>query len=352
MSVDILGKIWELSDLDQDGQLDRDEFLIALQLVTKAKEGLTIPDSLPPSLLPFKIRHSSINGSSHMNAPSALALPTIANEIKPWVVSIEEKSKSDITFEQIDTDKDGFVNGLECKDVFLQTGLSQNILAQIWALCDINTSGKLNCEQFALAMHLINKKLTTGLDPPMEMLPEMVPPSLRVKPILIEETHISKEFEELQTQVTELQREKLFYEQRANEHDMATRQKRTELTNLELVMDSLFKTLKEREINKSEESKKLTEYEDKQVKLSGQLSEAKSKYESENDAIEKLKMHIHHMDTALKTKDDDLSKVKTELQMLNTEYINLEAKLSSRQGFLSQLNSEMLQVDAEIERVR
>ena len=31
-----------------------------MQLVTKAKEGVVIPEQLPSSLLPFKTRHSSI----------------------------------------------------------------------------------------------------------------------------------------------------------------------------------------------------------------------------------------------------------------------------------------------------
>jgi epidermal growth factor receptor substrate 15 len=47
-------------------------------------------------------------------------------------VTFEEKTKSDIVFTQTDTDKDGFVTGLECKDIFLKTGLSQPILANIW----------------------------------------------------------------------------------------------------------------------------------------------------------------------------------------------------------------------------
>lgn len=45
---------------------------------------------------------------------------------------MEEKAKSDIVFAQLDTDKDGFVTGGEVKDVFLQTGLSAMILANIW----------------------------------------------------------------------------------------------------------------------------------------------------------------------------------------------------------------------------
>ena len=109
----------------------------------------------------------------------------------------------------------------------------------------------------AKSILLRNKKIATGLDVPPELSPEMVPPSLRPKPVLTEETHVSREFEELQTQVTELQREKLYYEQRASEHDMITRQKRTELSNLELEMESLQKTLQEREMKKVQEQKNI-----------------------------------------------------------------------------------------------
>lgn len=127
LSVDILGKIWELSDLDQDGQLDRDEFLISSQLIQKAKDGMTIPDQLPPSLLPFKIRHSPSNMGVNLPHDGSLI-----NEAQTWVVNVDEKTKSDVMFNQIDSDNDGYVNGNECKDVFLKTGLSPNILANIW----------------------------------------------------------------------------------------------------------------------------------------------------------------------------------------------------------------------------
>ena len=45
-------------------------------------------------------------------------------------------------------------------------------------LCDTKSLGKLTAEQFALAMHLIQKKLA-GTDPPAQLTPEMIPPSLR-----------------------------------------------------------------------------------------------------------------------------------------------------------------------------
>ena len=112
-----------------------------MQLINKAKEGVSIPDQLPPSLLPFKVRHSSIPNmslgfmvSTNLNGSllGANSTLSIANETKPWVVTFEEKSLSDKMFHQIDADKDGLVTGVECKDVFLNSGLSQSILASIW----------------------------------------------------------------------------------------------------------------------------------------------------------------------------------------------------------------------------
>lgn len=219
------------------------------------------------------------------------------------------------------------------------------------ALCDIGATGKLNCEQFALAMHFINKKLATGLDAPMELLPEMVPPSLRPKPIITEEAHASKEFEDLQTQVTELQREKLYYEQRASEHEMITRQKRTELTNLELEMESLFKTIQEREMKRSEEQKKLADYEDKFTKLTTQLVDLRQKYESEKSDIEKLRMQIQNMDLAMRNKDTDLAKIKTDLPAVNNEHAMLESRLQARKANLAELNDNIHTISDELSKV-
>ena len=58
-----------------------------MQLIGKAKEGNVIPDQLPPSLLPFKVRHSSIpaplgvgNGSAGIG-PLPLGI-SLVNETK------------------------------------------------------------------------------------------------------------------------------------------------------------------------------------------------------------------------------------------------------------------------------
>lgn len=45
-------------------------------------------------------------------------------------------------------------------------------------MCDIKQTGKLNNEQFALAMWLVARCLK-GVDPPPTLTPEMIPPSFR-----------------------------------------------------------------------------------------------------------------------------------------------------------------------------
>ena len=45
-----------------------------------------------------------------------------------------EKVQYDEMFTRADTDRDGFVNGAEIKDIFLQSGLPQLVLAHIWSV--------------------------------------------------------------------------------------------------------------------------------------------------------------------------------------------------------------------------
>ena len=64
------------------------------------------------------------------------------------------------------------------------------------SLCDMNSTGFLNKEQFALCMWLIEEKSARGKDPPPQLTPEMVPPSMRAsataaeKPVSYTRRHI------------------------------------------------------------------------------------------------------------------------------------------------------------------
>ena len=49
-------------------------------------------------------------------------------------------------------------------------------------LCDSTNSGKLNAEQFALAMHIIAARVK-GVPVPTALTPQMVPPGMRSQPV-------------------------------------------------------------------------------------------------------------------------------------------------------------------------
>ncbi len=48
----VLRRIWALSDIDQDGQLDRDEFSVAMFLIDHKLAGNDLPDKLPERVIP------------------------------------------------------------------------------------------------------------------------------------------------------------------------------------------------------------------------------------------------------------------------------------------------------------
>lgn len=61
LSQGILAQIWSLSDVDKDGQLNIEEFALAMHFVELAKHGQALPPTVPPELLPpsFQSRQTS-----------------------------------------------------------------------------------------------------------------------------------------------------------------------------------------------------------------------------------------------------------------------------------------------------
>ncbi|MEQ2249966.1 hypothetical protein ILYODFUR_034975, partial [Ilyodon furcidens] len=52
--------VWDLSDIDKDGHLDKDEFAVAMHLVYRALEKEPIPGLLPSALIPPSKRKKSL----------------------------------------------------------------------------------------------------------------------------------------------------------------------------------------------------------------------------------------------------------------------------------------------------
>uniref|UniRef100_A0A669PVC0 Epidermal growth factor receptor pathway substrate 15 n=1 Tax=Phasianus colchicus TaxID=9054 RepID=A0A669PVC0_PHACC len=262
LPVDILGRVWELSDIDRDGMLDRDEFAVAMFLVYCALEKEPVPMSLPAALVPLSKR-------------------------KPisWVVSPADKIKYDEIFVKTDKDMDGFVSGVEARELFLKTGLPSALLAHIWALCDTKDCGKLSKEQFALAFYLINQKLTKGIDPPQALTPEMIPPSDRSVTLQknvqglnsVADFSAIKELDTLNNEIVDLQREKNNVEQDLKEKEDTIKQRTSEVQDLQDEVKRESSNLQKLQAQKQEAQEILNDLDEQKAKLEEQLNDIRQK---------------------------------------------------------------------------
>ncbi|KAM6173376.1 epidermal growth factor receptor substrate 15 [Erethizon dorsatum] len=367
LPVEILGRVWELSDIDHDGMLDRDEFAVAMFLVYCALEKEPVPMSLPPALVPPSKRKTvSISGSMRLIPSSAPAkksyhslppvgiLPTKA-PLRQWVVSPAEKAKYDEIFLKTDKDMDGFVSGLEVREIFLKTGLPSTLLARIWALCDTKDCGKLSKDQFALAFHLINQKLIKGIDPPHILTPEMIPPSDRMtlqKNIIgsspVADFSAIKELDTLNNEIVDLQREKNNVEKDLKEKEDTVKQRTSEVQDLQDEVQRENVNLQNLQAQKQQVQELLDELDEQKAQLEEQLKEVRQKCAEEAQLISSLKAEITSQESQISTYEEELAKAREELSRLQQETAELEESVESGKAQLEPLQQHLQESQQEI----
>ncbi|XP_077778085.1 epidermal growth factor receptor substrate 15-like 1 isoform X6 [Podarcis muralis] len=389
LPLDILGRVWDLSDIDKDGHLDRDEFAVAMHLVYRALEKEPVPPSLPPPLVPpskrkkapslpgavpvlpaspppkDSLRSTPSHGSvTSLNSTGSLSpkhsLKQVQQPPASWVVPLTDKLRYDEIFLKTDLDLDGFVSGLEVKDIFMHSGLSQNILAHIWALADTRQMGKLNKDQFALAMHLIQQKVSKGIDPPQVLLPDMIPPSERTAPVQDSSSSVGsggeftgmKELDDIGQEIAQLQREKYSLEQEIREREGAIRQKTNEVQELQNDLDRETSSLQELEAQKQEAQGRLDEMEQQKAKLKDMLSDVRQKCQEETHVISSLKMQIQSQESDLRSQEDDISRAKSELSRLQQEESQLEQSIQAGKVQLETIIKSLKSTQEEINQAR
>lgn len=93
-----------------------------------------------------------------------------------WAITKEEKRVYDKIFGEWDKERRGTMAGDIALKVLTQSGLSQKDLESIWTLSDPGNKGKLDRDEFAVAMHLIYRRLN-NYPIPARLPPELIPPS-------------------------------------------------------------------------------------------------------------------------------------------------------------------------------
>uniref|UniRef100_A0A8C2V9J5 Intersectin-1 n=1 Tax=Chinchilla lanigera TaxID=34839 RepID=A0A8C2V9J5_CHILA len=95
-----------------------------------------------------------------------------------WAITVEERAKHDQQFHSLKPIS-GFITGDQARNFFFQSGLPQPVLAQIWALADMNNDGRMDQVEFSIAMKLIKLKLQGY------QLPTALPPVMKQQPVAI-----------------------------------------------------------------------------------------------------------------------------------------------------------------------
>ncbi|XP_053908014.1 intersectin-1 isoform X3 [Cuculus canorus] len=95
-----------------------------------------------------------------------------------WAITVEERAKHDQQFHSLKP-ASGFITGDQARNFFFQSGLPQPVLAQIWALADMNNDGRMDQLEFSIAMKLIKLKLQGY------QLPSALPPVMKQPPIAL-----------------------------------------------------------------------------------------------------------------------------------------------------------------------
>ncbi|WBW70972.1 UBA/EH/EF hand domain protein Ucp8 [Schizosaccharomyces osmophilus] len=150
-----LAKIWDFCDEEDKGYFTRNQAYACLRFVAQAQKGVPLRDldvskAGTPPLFPHEDELTNLPTSDHTTDLSPfrqLVDPHLRseseNEFQEHMDKIEDRVDSSLMPSSI------------AKPLFLQSGLSTTVLAQIWNLADSGHVGYLRVEQYVIAKHLI-----------------------------------------------------------------------------------------------------------------------------------------------------------------------------------------------------
>ncbi|CAG8598233.1 9203_t:CDS:2, partial [Dentiscutata heterogama] len=77
LTPNVLAQIWDLADVRKSGTLNRDEFAVAMYLITKKMNGTILPTTLPPSLIPPSMRSITTTFPDSLTRSGTIKSPPI-----------------------------------------------------------------------------------------------------------------------------------------------------------------------------------------------------------------------------------------------------------------------------------
>ncbi|KJE95975.1 hypothetical protein CAOG_06353 [Capsaspora owczarzaki ATCC 30864] len=380
LPAEILKQIWDLADIDRDAHLDADEFAVAMHLVTTKLQNaaFTIPATLPASLVPPSKR----GGVAHSSATPAAGSP--AAGASDWPPAAD-KDRFAVYFKEADKDLDGFVSGVDVKDIFMKSGLPNPILGQVWQLVDTDGTGRINLEEFVLAMYLIAKRVQTGVDLPAVLPPHFVPPSKRrgasgpssgtstpapVPAPIVNNPNIPEEvsasfnntmkrvvadmppvpdsdfsaiqmLDNLSKEVESAAAQKETLEKEVREKQSALAAAEAEASSVEAQLANSERQLAALREQKAELSSQIETLESSRADMDAKLEIAKAELAQETAELDKLRSAVDEQKMTSVRQEEELRKLRNEVEQAQREQARLREQLDTETKTVAQLEAKI-----------
>ncbi|XP_068197871.1 intersectin-2a isoform X2 [Antennarius striatus] len=142
--------------------------------------GFSSPMVFSPSTGMSKSNSLLDLGSSSSNSSSTTSLASNSPKMgtSDWAVPQASRLKYRQQFNTLDKLMSGYLSGPQVRNALIASNLTQTQLATIWTLADVDKDGRLQGDEFILAMHLVDMA-KTGRPLPLTLPHDLVPPSLR-----------------------------------------------------------------------------------------------------------------------------------------------------------------------------
>jgi len=163
-----LSQLWSLADRDGDDRLSLQEFLCAMHLLVRRREGLALPVELPSELVgsiptgKVFLDHQPNRG---FHDPNSLGMVS-------WAISSDLMQRYRMIFKQHGRPGTNVLSADEARVALENSGLPHLELAHIWHLVDTKGNGCLTVGEFACAVHMVSLR-RKGVALPQELPAEL-----------------------------------------------------------------------------------------------------------------------------------------------------------------------------------
>lgn len=331
---DQLSKIWDLSDIDNDGKLDFEEFCITMRLIFDLVNGNqeSVPNQLPNWLIPSSKAHliqanqavASGNNTYGSNNTTDDEEEQLSDDFD-WYISPTDKR----TYESIynsNSDSYGRVRFDSLEGLYQTLSkVPKSDISSAWNLVNPKSFETIDKDQVLVFLHILNQR-ENG-----KRVPRGVPASLRAT--------FSKEvptYDLNQPQakpISETSSKKNFASNYLSRIGQANNERGTDFSATEGT--DWEEVRLRRELANLEEVLKKVQDNDQGKSGTTELQMIKYEYE------QLLKFKQEKLNKVRESSDKDLSDVKNDIELIETQVTTLEGFLKEKEGELNQLNQEI-----------